>query len=181
MTVKAYNASSECTTLLVIPDGMKQMPLAVDPFPRGSQSAIGRKTSSHLACPTNPDCNARKVLLVSFECPNWQNARSWSYNGFYAFEEALENHAEVFTLPAITGVPHDGPASWFKMAEHFTQGQNFDQIWIWVTHNDYHPDFLSWLKTKAPFWKLEERKSGKKWVKKEKIFLFILIVNGEST
>ena len=92
----------------------------------------------------------KKILLISFECANWTNARSWPYNGFYAFEEALGNHAEVLTIPAIMGVPENDPCSWLGQAKRLTEGEQYDQAWIWVTHNDYSPEFLKWLQTKAP-------------------------------
>ena len=50
-----------------------------------------------------------------------------------------------------------------------------DQIVLVATFSQHRKDALEsceflidWLKTKAPFWKLEERESGKKWVEENR-------------
>lgn len=92
-----------------------------------------------------------KILLIPFECANWQNARAWSYNGYFAFEEGLQAAGVDFvTIPAIAGFPSDHPASWLNYARELCNGQQFDQAWVWLTHNDYHPGFFEWLAATAP-------------------------------
>jgi glycosyltransferase involved in cell wall biosynthesis/Flp pilus assembly protein TadD len=92
-----------------------------------------------------------KILLIPFECANWQNARAWSYNGYFAFEEGLQAAGVDFvTIPAIAGFPSDHPASWLNYARELCNGQQFDQAWVWLTHNDYHPGFFDWLAATAP-------------------------------
>jgi tetratricopeptide (TPR) repeat protein len=97
--------------------------------------------------PTKRQC----ILLIPFECANWQNARAWSYTGYFAFEEGLQAAGvDFFTLPAVAGFASDHPASWLKYARELCRGQEFDQAWIWVTHNEYRPEFFEWLAGIAP-------------------------------
>ncbi|SVA55797.1 uncharacterized protein METZ01_LOCUS108651, partial [marine metagenome] len=136
---------------LVLPPGMSALPLIKDPFPSVDQLTSGQDTSSHLVCPTGKCNNPKKVLLISFECGNWENARAWTYNGFYALEDALGAHeVQHLTLPAIAGVPSNHRGSWLRQAEIYTQGDTYDQAWIWITHNDYDPKFMDWLQSIAP-------------------------------
>ncbi len=136
---------------LVLPSGITKLALSEDPFAGKERLTSGRVTSSHLACPTGEQNDPKKVLLISFECGNWEHAHTWSYNGFYALEDALGTHdVKHLTLPAIAGVPSNHRGSWLRQAEIFTQDNTFDQVWIWVTHNDYDPKFMEWLETIAP-------------------------------
>ena len=152
MTFTSCHSNSQMEDdTLVLPTGMNALPLIKDPFPNVDQLTSGQDTSSHLVCPTGKCDDPKKVLLVSFECGNWENARAWSYNGFYALEDALGAHeVQHLTLPAIGGVPSDHLGSWLRHAKLFTQGDNYDQAWIWITHNDYDSEFMGWLESIAP-------------------------------
>ena len=134
---------------LVLPPGISKLPTqqsSTDTAPIPQHSPL----ASHLAS-KNKDSKRESILVIPFECANWQNARAWSYNGYFAFEEGFRAaRADVLTLPAIAGVPSNHPASWLKYAKDLCAGRSFDQVWIWVTHNHYSPELLEWLKQVAP-------------------------------
>jgi hypothetical protein len=92
-----------------------------------------------------------RVLLVPFECLGWQAARGWSYVGHYAIEEGLRAHgADVTVLPAWVGVSSSDPSSWLRFARDLVGGQPFDQVWLWLVHAEFTPDFLDWIASLAP-------------------------------
>ena len=146
----SLGASTEYSKVSLTP-----LPTSEPPTPSPSETTPARlphqsSLASHLVA-----CDQKRkgpdILLIQFECANWQNARAWSYGGYYAFEEGLRaNGAEFFVLPAIAGVPSNHPASWLKYAKDLCAGRSFDQVWIWITHNHYTPDFFEWIKQVAP-------------------------------
>ena len=146
---QAYEQFEDDT--LILPPDVENLPLLADPFADQNLPMTGTESSTHLASPAGRRDTPKKVLLISFECGNWENAKAWSYNGFYALEEALgAQGVRHLTLPTIAGMPSSHRGSWLRQAELFTKGEKFDQAWIWVTHNDYEPEFLNWLEKIAP-------------------------------
>ncbi len=139
------------TQNLVLPTNMDALPTASNR--RESELSIEKPeiiSSPHSILAKNPN-HPKKILMISFECPLWKDARAWSYNGFYAFRDALHAHdIETLTLPAIAGVPSSHKASLLLRAAEITRDLSFDQVWVWITHNDYDPQFLSWLEGVAP-------------------------------
>jgi tetratricopeptide (TPR) repeat protein len=143
---------------LMLPPGLSQLPLEMAPAHEAPDPPAVRPSaqwqSDRLASHRAAGLTSRrrpKILLIPFECANWQNARAWSYTGYYAFEEGLRAAgADFFTLPAIGGLPSEHPASFLRYARDLCRGRQFDQAWIWITHNDYHPDLFSWLREIAP-------------------------------
>ncbi|MBC8326789.1 MAG: tetratricopeptide repeat protein [Verrucomicrobia subdivision 3 bacterium] len=147
----SYSSSEYDKVDLVKRPGQEALPLAADPFAEEAAETVSvdSERAAHLVRPTGARPK-QKILLVGFECGNWQNAKAWSYNGFYALEEGLAaNEVEFKTLPALAGVPSDHPASWLGQAQYMFLHEEFDQAWIWITHNDYDPDFLDWIKSKT--------------------------------
>ncbi|MCF7707634.1 MAG: glycosyltransferase [Verrucomicrobia bacterium] len=93
----------------------------------------------------------KTILLINMECANWENARSWSYCGGYAFEEGLEwCGANVYKLPATAGGSSNHPASWLSRMKEIGLSRRYDQIWIWMTHVDYTQEFLEKIKELSP-------------------------------
>jgi len=147
----SYSSSEYDKVDLVKLPGQETLPLTADPFETEANEPVrvDSERAAHLVRPTGARPK-KKILLVGFECGNWQNAKAWSYNGFYAFEEGLAaNEVEFRTLPALAGVPSDHPASWLGQAKYIFLHEEFDQAWIWITHNDYDPEFLEWIKSKT--------------------------------
>ena len=135
---------------LVLPTGLNTLPLQANPFAEPPPTA-GISEAAHMAPWAGSQPDPERILLISFECGNWDNAKAWSYNGFYALEEALGTvGVQHLTLPAIAGIPSNHRASWLRQARLFTEGKSFDQAWIWITHNEYDQEFLNWLETVAP-------------------------------
>lgn len=134
-----------------------------DPTPLKDESYAGRRfgstviessadpsLSTNSQAPSAPTHRPR-ILLIPFECGTWQNARAWSYNGYMALEEGLAaSGVDFVTLPALVGIPSDHPGSWLRYAEIFAHEKSFDQVWVWLTHNEYTRAFLDSLATLAP-------------------------------
>ena len=136
---------------LILPSSLNALPLQRNPFQSDALPVAGSNVSAHASPYTGDSPTPDNVLLVSFECGNWENARAWTYNGFYALEEALgTQNVRHLTLPAIAGISSSHRGSWLRQAKLFTQGKTYDQVWIWITHNEYDPEFLDWLETVAP-------------------------------
>ncbi|HEX5392715.1 MAG TPA: glycosyltransferase [Rhodocyclaceae bacterium] len=94
---------------------------------------------------------AKNILLVLLEFDNWEQGRSWSYTGSYAFKDGFErNGHRCFLLPAIHGRAPDAVDSFIKHAPALFAGQQFDEAWIWGNHASYDDNFWSWLKEVAP-------------------------------
>ena len=130
------------TASLVLPSGSSQIP--IEPPIKNQNKQLEIKSNHEIKRPKN-------ILMISFECGQWKDARAWSYNGFYAFLDTLDTqNIKHLTLPAIGGIPSNHKASVLSRAAEITKDLSFDQVWIWVTHNDYDPEFLSWLKKIAP-------------------------------
>jgi len=140
----------EVKHLVLLPE-MTSLPLQGHPFSCNPPRTAGYSNSALVAPWARHHENPERILLISFECGNWENAKAWSYNGFYALEEALAGQGvEHLTLPAIAGISSGDRASWLRQAQLFTENKSFDQAWIWITHNDYEPEFLNWLESVAP-------------------------------
>lgn len=85
------------------------------------------------------------------EFPSWKQARAWSYLGNFAIAEGLEaNGCECVVLPAMAGVPLRDRDNWLAHARALFEGERFDQVWLWLVHQDYDPDFLAWVRSLAP-------------------------------
>lgn len=94
---------------------------------------------------------AKNILLVLLEFDNWEQGRSWSYTGSYAFLDGFErNGHRCFLLPAIHGRLPDAEDSFIKHAPALFAGQQFDEAWVWGNHASYDDNFWSWLKEVAP-------------------------------
>jgi hypothetical protein len=94
---------------------------------------------------------AKNILLVLLEFDNWEQGRSWSYTGSYAFLDGFErNGNRCFLLPAIHGRAPDADDSFMKHAPALFSGQEFDEVWIWGNHASYDENFWSWLKEISP-------------------------------
>lgn len=94
---------------------------------------------------------SKEVLLVMLEFDNWEQARSWSYTGSYAFVDGFrENGHRCTLLPAIHGRAPDAPDSFISYAEQLLAGRTFDEAWIWCNHAAFDERFWAWLKTVAP-------------------------------
>lgn len=94
---------------------------------------------------------AKNILLVLLEFDNWEQGRSWSYTGSYAFKDGFErNGHRCFLLPAIHGRLPNAEDSFIKHAPALFAGQQFDEAWIWGNHASYDDNFWAWLKEVAP-------------------------------
>jgi len=147
----SYSSSEYDKVDLVKRPGQDSLPLSTDPFAAEAEAPVrvDCDRAAHLVRPTGTRPK-KKILLVGFECANWQNAKAWSYNGFYAMEEGLAaNEVEYCSLAALAGVPSDHPTSWLRQAQYMFKHEEFDQAWIWITHNEYDADFLEWIKSKT--------------------------------
>ena len=150
-----FDSAGACEPLndqqLVFPPNTNHLPLFKDPFSKEHFPPAGLPQSAHLACSTGRNAGRQRILLISFECGDWENAKGWTYNGFCAFEDALRAHdVKHFTLPVTGGVPSSHPSAWLRQADLFTHGQSFDQAWIWLTHSELDSDFIEWFKSIAP-------------------------------
>ena len=92
-----------------------------------------------------------RILLIPLEFMSWERAKSWSYTGALAIEEGLAaNRAECLVIPAWFEFASDSPDSLLAYAQELCAGKTFDQVWIWLTHNQYRPEFLTWVASIAP-------------------------------
>jgi tetratricopeptide (TPR) repeat protein len=139
------------TNYLVLPPETGTLPYANK---LKESTALVPEKSEYLCHPAIPEPhkeNLNKILMISFECAQWNDARAWSYNGFYAFRDAIEAHdIERITIPAVSGVPSWHQCSFLSRIKKLTEAFTFDQVWIWITHNEYDPAFLSYLEKIAP-------------------------------
>lgn len=93
----------------------------------------------------------KDILLVMLEFDNWEQGRSWSYTGAYAFLDGLrENGHRCTLLPALHGRAPDAPDSTIHRAPELLAGKTFDEAWVWCNHAVFDDTFWSWLKTVAP-------------------------------
>lgn len=93
----------------------------------------------------------KDILLVMLEFDNWEQGRSWSYTGSYAFLDGFrENGHRCTLLPALHGRAPDSPDSTIHHAAELLAGRSFDEAWIWCNHAVFDERFWSWLKTVAP-------------------------------
>ena len=94
---------------------------------------------------------AKEILLIMLEFDNWEQARSWSYTGSYAFIDGFrENGHRCTLLPAIHGRAPDAADSFIHHAESLLAGRTFDEAWIWCNHAAFDETFWIWLKQIAP-------------------------------
>jgi hypothetical protein len=94
---------------------------------------------------------AKEILLVMLEFDNWEQGRSWSYTGSYAFLDGLRSNGHHCTvLPAIHGRSPDSADSFIHHAPDLFAGKTFDEAWIWCNHATFDEKFWSWLKRVAP-------------------------------
>ncbi len=92
-----------------------------------------------------------RILFVMLEFPLWLRARHWSFVGNYAIVEALRSHGvECVCLPAYHGMDSSQKNTWLGHARELLEGQTFDQVWLWLVHNEYDPDLLKFIKSLAP-------------------------------
>ena len=115
------------------------------PWPRGN----GEQTElASLNCGIDSPHNKKRILLLPFEMPVWEHARQWAYTGHLAFEEGLiANGAQCDLIPTYGGLTADHPANWLTYVPELYRDQNHDQVWVWLPHVEYGPDFFPWLKT----------------------------------
>jgi 2-polyprenyl-3-methyl-5-hydroxy-6-metoxy-1,4-benzoquinol methylase len=93
----------------------------------------------------------RKILLGMLEFAAWERGRAWSYTGNFAVEEGLSaNSVECVVLPAFAGVPPGAQGSWLASARSLFAGLRFDQVWLWLVHIAYDPDFMDFISELAP-------------------------------
>lgn len=94
---------------------------------------------------------SKDILLVMLEFDNWEQGRSWSYTGSYAFIDGFrENGHRCTLLPALHGRAPDAPESTVFRAPAMLAGHRFDEAWIWCNHAVFDETFWAWLKTVAP-------------------------------
>jgi len=94
---------------------------------------------------------AKEILLVILEFDNWEQGRSWSYTGSYAFLDGLSSNGYRCTvLPAIYGRSPDALDSFIHHAPELFAGKQFDEAWIWCNHATYDETFWNWIKSVAP-------------------------------
>ncbi len=94
---------------------------------------------------------AKEILLVILEFDNWEQGRSWSYTGSYAFLDGLRSNGHHCTvLPAIHGRSPGSPDSFIHHAPELLAGRRFDEAWIWCNHATYDETFWTWIKSVAP-------------------------------
>lgn len=94
---------------------------------------------------------AKDILLVILEFDNWEQGRSWSYTGSYAFLDGLRSNGHRCTvLPAIHGRSANSPDSFIHHAPQLLAGKKFDEAWIWCNHATYDETFWDWIKSVAP-------------------------------
>lgn len=94
---------------------------------------------------------SKDILLVMLEFDNWEQARSWSYTGSYAFIDGFrENGHRCTLLPAIHGRAPNAPDSLIHHAETLLAGKTFDEAWVWCNHASFDANFWAWLKKVAP-------------------------------
>ena len=97
-----------------------------------------------------PD-SQKRVLLIMLDFMEWHRGRAWGYTGNFAIEEGLQaNNVECVVLPAIFEATSDSSQSWLSHARTLLAGQTFDQVWVWLVHNNYDASFWAWLDELAP-------------------------------
>jgi len=102
-------------------------------------------------CRNNTEFPRLRVLLLPLEFVRWQRARHWTYAAQLGFEEGLtSNDVEFFTIPVLQEVRSSSPASWLYHAQQLCKDKKFDQVWVWLVHPQYDPEFLAWVKDVAP-------------------------------
>ena len=126
---------------------------AVEPVLTRVEVAVagGQATAPQGTAASAADKRQPRILLIPLEFMAWKQAKSWSYTGNFAIEEGLEaNGADCFVLPAWFEFPADSPDSLLKYARELCHGREFDQVWVWLTHNRYGDEFFCWLASLAP-------------------------------
>lgn len=84
------------------------------------------------------------------EFPTWERARCWGYPGHFGIEEGFRNIGlEPMILPAWNEFGSSDPKSWLRHAERLCKGKQFDQVWLWLVHGHYEPEFLAWIESLA--------------------------------
>jgi 2-polyprenyl-3-methyl-5-hydroxy-6-metoxy-1,4-benzoquinol methylase len=92
-----------------------------------------------------------RILLVMLEFPVWLRARHWSYVANFAIEEGMRAQGiETVVLPAFQGIDTSDRRSWLSQAKQVLRGRQFDQVWLWLVHNDYDQNCLEYLASLAP-------------------------------
>lgn len=92
-----------------------------------------------------------KVLYITLEFSNWQQARSWSYISNLGFEEGFTANGVTFlTVPALQEFAPGAPESWLSHLKAICDGKRFEQVWIEVVHNNLDETILSYIATLAP-------------------------------
>lgn len=57
---------------------------------------------------------------------------------------------EVMAVPAIPELAPHPSANWLARIQRLCGNTSFDQVWLWLLHYPYSPEFLAWVKTLAP-------------------------------
>lgn len=53
-------------------------------------------------------------------------------------------------MPIFAGISHDSDMSWVKYLPKLLEGQEFDQVWVWLVHNRFSKSFWDWLRSISP-------------------------------
>ncbi|RMH36203.1 MAG: glycosyltransferase [Nitrospirae bacterium] len=92
-----------------------------------------------------------KALLIQLEFFQWHTARPWTYPMHAGLVRALEQWGmEVVAVPAIPELAAFPSANWLTKLRRLYDNTSFDQVWLWLLHYPYSPEFLAWVKTVAP-------------------------------
>lgn len=92
-----------------------------------------------------------RILLVMLEFASWERALAQAYTIGFGVEEGLVAlGAEVVVLPVFADIEPGDPGSWERHASVALAHQQFDQVWLWLPHNTFSPEFLRWIEKLAP-------------------------------
>jgi len=92
-----------------------------------------------------------RILLLQLEFSTWERARPLAYCTSFGVEEGLvAAGVECVVVPAFADVPPDDAGSWLRHVPSLFAGERFDQVWLWLPHNQFGPALLEWLAGAAP-------------------------------
>jgi glycosyltransferase involved in cell wall biosynthesis len=85
------------------------------------------------------------------EFNDWREAKPWSYVASYGLLDGFEAcGAEWTVLPSLLIWGDRSLNPFIDARERLLEAETYDQVWVWLTHAHYPPDFWPWVKRIAP-------------------------------
>ena len=92
-----------------------------------------------------------KILLLTLEFPQWQDAAKFTYECNFGLEEGLKaKGVELTTIPIFFHGANFSGLKWLEVVREQLRGKHYDQVWFEVAHSTYPADFREFLVTLAP-------------------------------